>query len=250
MSLKPESPPNMTQGAYDDLRAELLTCRIMPGSRLKIHELCERFSVSLGAIREALSRLISEGLVVAEPQRGFRATPISAADLQDLTMTRIEVDQICLRRAIALGTVEWEAGLVAATHRLARIAERAAEDPARSNDEWAEAHAAFHLALIDGCNSPWLIHLHSLLYAQSERYRRLSVPFADGKRDVGQEHQEIVNAALARNAELAAKLLAEHSNATTRILLQAAADGGPVIPEMGKPVAPKRETTRTRAQHH
>ncbi len=250
MRSKPESSPNMTQGAYDDLRAELLTCRIMPGSRLKIQELCERFSVSLGAIREALSRLSSEGLVVAEPQRGFRATPISAADLQDLTMTRVELDQICLRRAIALGTVEWEARLVAAAHRLGRTAERAAEDPARSNDEWAEAHAAFHLALIDGCASPWLIHLHSQLYAQSERYRRLSVPLADGKRDVGREHQDLVDAVLARDAELAVKLLTEHSNATTRILLQAAVDGGPGLAEMGKPPVRKREPAPARVPQH
>ena len=57
------------------MRADLLACRIPPGSRLKIQDLCDRFSVSLGAIREALSRLTSDGLVVSEPQRGFRAAP-------------------------------------------------------------------------------------------------------------------------------------------------------------------------------
>src|ERR1700676_3667331 len=84
-------PQNLTQAAYEGLRADLLACRILPGSRLKIQELCDRFSVSLGAIREALSRLTSEELVVAEPQRGFSAAPISAADLKDLTMVRIEI---------------------------------------------------------------------------------------------------------------------------------------------------------------
>ena len=42
---------NLTQGAYESLRADLLACRITPGSKLKIQDLCERFSVSLGAIR-------------------------------------------------------------------------------------------------------------------------------------------------------------------------------------------------------
>src|ERR1700731_5490431 len=83
---------NLTQRAYEGLRADLLACRIRPGSRLKIQELCDRCSVSLGAVREALSRLTSEGLVVSEPQRGFRAAPVSVADLQDLTMVRIEVE--------------------------------------------------------------------------------------------------------------------------------------------------------------
>jgi DNA-binding GntR family transcriptional regulator len=220
-----EISANMTHGAYLSLRADLLACRILPGSRLKIQELCARFSVSLGAIREALSRLTSEGLVVAEPQRGFRAAPISAADLVDLTMARTDIDSLCLKRAIASGDVQWEASLVAAAHRLTRTPERVTDDPARSNDDWAEAHAAFHLALVTGCNSPWLLHLHSLLYAQSERYRRLSVPFAASSRNVNEEHQAIVNATLARDSKVAVRLLVAHLETTTHILLNAVVDG-------------------------
>jgi DNA-binding GntR family transcriptional regulator len=223
--MKKESSANMTQSAYENLRADLLACRIPPGKKLKIQELCTRFSVSLGAIREALSRLTSEGLVLAEPQRGFRAAPISALDLEDLTMVRVEIESLCLRRAIACGDVNWESRLVAAAHRLARTPERAPDDPARSNDDWAEAHAAFHLALLDGCNSSWLLHLHSLLYAQSERYRRLSVPFAARGRNVNKEHQGIVKATLARDAEAAVRLLASHLQTTTRILLDAVVEG-------------------------
>lgn len=220
-----EPSSNLTQGAYESLRADLLACRIPPGKKLKIQDLCERFSVSLGAIREALSRLTSEGLVVAEPQRGFRAAPISAADLIDLTMVRVEIDTLCLRRAISIGDVNWEVRLVAAAHRLARTPEYAKGDAARSNAKWVEAHAAFHLALIDGCDSPWLIHLHSLLYAQSERYRQLSVPFAVRRRNVDREHRAIVKAAIARDAEAAAHLLTAHLEKTTQILLDATSGG-------------------------
>lgn len=220
-----ESSVSMTQKAYEEVRADLLACRIPPGARLKIQELCERIPVSPGAIREALSRLTSEGLVRAEPQRGFRAAPISGADLVDLTMVRVEIDSLCLRWAIAGGDMNWETRLVAAAHRLARTPERASEDPARCNEDWAEAHAAFHLALVEGCGSPWLLHLHSLLYAQSERYRRLSVPFAAAGRNVDAEHQAIVAATLARDAETAIPLLAAHLQKTTFILLNAEVDG-------------------------
>ena len=216
-----EAGPNLTQGAYEALRADLLACRIAPGSRLKIQDLCRQHAVSLGAIREALSRLTSEGLVVAEPQRGFRAAPISLADLKDLTMARIEVEALCLRRAIAVGTVDWEARLVAAYHRLSRTPERAAGDPMRADDDWAEAHAGFHTALVDGGDSPWLLRLHAQLYAQSERYRRLSIPLGLMDRDVGGEHQAIMAAALIRDGERAAKLMAHHIRATTAILLEA-----------------------------
>jgi DNA-binding GntR family transcriptional regulator len=140
-------------------------------------------------------------------------------------MARTEIDSLCLKRAIACGDVQWEASLVAAAHRLARTPERAPDDPARSNDDWAEAHAAFHLALVEGCNSPWLLHLHSLLYAQSERYRRLSVPFAARSRNVDKEHQAIVNATLARDSEAAVRLLVAHLETTTHILLNAVVKG-------------------------
>jgi DNA-binding GntR family transcriptional regulator len=216
-----DATQNLTQGAYEGLRADLLACRIAPGSRLKIQDLCGRFSVSLGAVREALSRLTSEGLVISEPQRGFRAAPISVADLKDLTMVRIEVESLCLRRAIEIGTVDWEARLVAAFHRLSRTPERVASDPARSADDWADAHAAFHAALVEGADSPWLLRLHAQLYAQSERYRRLSVPLSMQERDVGKEHQEILDATLKRDGAKAVKLLTKHLGATTTILLDA-----------------------------
>jgi DNA-binding GntR family transcriptional regulator len=219
---------NLTQGAYEQLRADLLSCRILPGSRLKIQELCTRLAVSLGAIREALSRLTSEGLVVAEPQRGFSAAPISIEDLRDLTRVRVEIDSLCLRRAIELGDVDWEARAVAAFHRLSRTPERAAGDPSRSSDGWAQAHAAFHTALIEGCDSPWLLRLHGQLYDQSERYRRLSISITPRRRNIGNEHQAILDAALARDADKAVRLLAAHIDATADILaagLQAPAAG-------------------------
>jgi DNA-binding GntR family transcriptional regulator len=224
-----DSSSSLTQGAYEALRGDLLACRILPGSRLKIQELCSRLSVSLGAIREALSRLTSEGLVVAEPQRGFRAAPISAADLRDLTMVRVEVESLCLKRAIEIGDVNWESRLVAAFHRLSRTPERAPADPIRSNDEWAEAHAAFHLALVEGCDSPWLLRLHSQLYDQSERYRRLSIPLAKQERNVGQEHLRILDATLKRDAKKAVALLTAHLTATTNILLAAKVKGEPLL---------------------
>ena len=229
-----EPSVNLTQRAYEQLRADILACRIAPGAKLKIQDLCTKFAVSLGAIREALSRLTSEGLVVAEPQRGFRAAPISAEDLQDLTRVRVEIDGLCLRRAIELGDVDWEARLVAAFHRLSRMPERAAGDPARSSDDWAEAHAAFHNALLEGCDSPWLLRLHQQLYDQSERYRRLSVSLAQRRRNIGDEHQKLMDAALARDAEKAVKLLTGHLGATTSILLAAELKAPPLRPRVAQ----------------
>jgi hypothetical protein len=88
---------SMTQDVYERLRADILACRITPGSKLRINELCLSLGgVSLGAVREALSRLVADELVMSEPQRGFTVSPVSARDLEDLTAARIEVEGWCL----------------------------------------------------------------------------------------------------------------------------------------------------------
>ncbi len=59
-----------------------------------------------------------------------------------------------------------------------------------------------------------------MLYAQSERYRRLSVPLAATARDLNREHQAIMEATLARDAGRARTLMTEHLESTTRVLLE------------------------------
>jgi DNA-binding GntR family transcriptional regulator len=208
----PASVGNLTENTYSVLRADILACRLRPGQQLKIHEICARLRVSPGAVREALSRLSAEELVVSIAQKGFRVAPVRVDDLEDLTRTRIEIECMCLRRAIAVGEIEWETGLVAACHRLTNIAS------ALDSDEWAHAHAQYHLALVQACDSAWLLRLRALLYAQSERYRRLSLSEARLERDVDGEHRGLVKAALARDADNACKLLADHLSLTAALV--------------------------------
>jgi DNA-binding GntR family transcriptional regulator len=215
-----ETGRSITQQAYERLRADVLACRLPPGSRLRINDLCSELNVSLGAVREALSRLTSEGLVIAEPQRGFRVTEISKAELKDLTAVRIDIEVKCLARAIKVGDLAWESRLVAAYHELSRTPERTPDDSQRLNDAWSRLHRNYHEALVCACDSPWLLRIRSMLYAQSERYRRLSVPLARTTRNIDKEHRAILNAVVARNTRKACSLLMSHIGKTTKILLE------------------------------
>jgi DNA-binding GntR family transcriptional regulator len=213
--------PSLTDKAYRQLRSDLLACRLRPGEKLRMNDLCQAFSVSLSAVREALSRLTAEGLVIAEPQRGFRAAPISGAELHDLTQVRVQIEGMCLRRAIAAGDVGWEERVVAAHHRLSRTPEREPDDASRLSDAWAEAHTSFHRALVSACDSPYLLEIREMLHTRSERYRRISVPLSRALRPIAQEHEGIMQAALERDADRAVGLLSEHLELTSVILLQA-----------------------------
>ncbi|MDR3439576.1 FCD domain-containing protein [Telmatospirillum sp.] len=214
---RPTAVASRTQTAYEQLRHDLIAGRLLPGDRLKINELSLSLGVSLGAVREALSRLTSEELVVAEPQRGFRVAGVSIADLRDLTMVRVEIEGMCLRRSIACGDVAWESLVVAAFHALSRTAESDGGNGG-PGENWLQAHAAFHRALVSACGSAWLLRLQGLLYAQSERYRCLSLAGGGSGRDAQAEHQEIVEAVLTRSADRAAALLKAHFETTSRIL--------------------------------
>ena len=208
-----------TQLAYERLRADLLACRLKPGEPLRLAELCKRLAVSLGAVREALSRLTSEGLVSAEPQHGFRAAAVSAPDLKDLAGVRSEIEGACLRRAIAVGDLAWEARIVSAYHQLSRTPVQAADDAERLSDAYALVHARFHEELASACDSPWLLRLRAMLFAQSERYRRLTLPLERHDRDRNREHRQLMDAVLARDADRAVSLMKAHVEKTTQILL-------------------------------
>lgn len=220
---------SLTQEVYERLRSDLIACRLQPGKRLKISELCEGLAVSQGAVREALSRLSSEGFVVVEPQRGFSVAPISSDDLKHLTDIRSEIEAMCLQRSIELGDVAWESALVAAYHQVSRTSEREPSDPDRVSDSFSAAHRHYHEALVSACDNPWLLRVRSMLFAQSERYRLLALPLAKVRRNTDEEHRAIMDAALARDVEQAIALTRHHLQTTTQILLDALDKQPPLV---------------------
>lgn len=211
-----------SEGVYNRVRAEILACRYLPGARLKIQDLCDELQVSNGAVREALSRLASEGLVLLEPQKGFRVMGLSRDELIDLTEARVHVETNCLRLAIENRNVDWESGIVASFYRLTKIEEREPTDPQRLSDKWSEAHAIFHSSLVAACPIGHLLRIRTQLYEMSERYRRMSVPLRHVDRDVNKEHSDLKDAVLVGDAVATEHIIGRHLRLTTQILLDAA----------------------------
>ncbi len=210
---------NRTQSdrMFETLRGDILACRILPGSKLRINDIAETSEVSLGAVREALSRLGAEGLVIAESQKGYRVAPLSVEDLRDLTEARVEIERVALARSIAHGDLDWETDLVAAWHRLSRISRRVEGEPHLASDQWELAHGAFHEALVKACGSAKLLQIRSQLYQQTERYRRYS-GVVGRDRDVSAEHKRIFDATIARDRAAATEAIVEHLRLTAEII--------------------------------
>lgn len=213
----------------NDIRADIITGHLPPGARLRIKDLCERYDSGAIPLREALSRLATSGFVVAEDQRGFRVADVSAEELLDITETRIHIECEALRRAIARGGLDWEERLAGAHYRLSRLPLHA-PDGSGLSAKWEQAHSAFHSALISGSDSKSLIAIAELLRDQTARYRYLSVqrntgaksataPKKGKERNVADEHRQLLEAALTRDADTAAELLAQHLRQTTQLVL-------------------------------
>jgi GntR family transcriptional regulator, carbon starvation induced regulator len=211
---------SLTSQAFSRIRDDILLGTLRPSERLKIQVLSERYEIGATAVREALSRLVTDGLVDSEDQKGFCVAPVSTDDLIDLTETRIAIEGMAVRKAIAHGDVEWEAQVISGFHRLSRTAPPTTIE---NHAAWALAHRQFHEALVSQCGSPWLLRLSVMLYDKSERYRNLAERSTrPGDRDTAAEHRDLMEAiAMERNADKAVALIGAHFRATTDVILRA-----------------------------
>lgn len=216
----------------DTILRDIVSGALAPGSKLKIRELADRYQAGVIPLREAVSRLAMSGFVEAEDQRGFRVTPVSRADLEDITSVRQCIESEALRDAIESGNLEWEASVLAAFH-LVNSLPTVIDEPPRMNPDWERAHDHFHATLLAGCRSKWLRHFAATLRTQTARYRHQSLrsQHADA-RDVGREHEDIMKAVIARDADRACELLRAHFAATARLVLEDTAPAGGAAPAM------------------
>lgn len=204
----------LTEDAYRQLRRDILRSHWKPQEPLRMHQLSDRYGMGQSPLREALSRLQAERLVVLMPLKGFTVAPLTPAEMWDAISFRILLETEALRRSIRDGDDLWEGAIVAALHALVLQSKRLEDSGTEADqDEFETRHHAFHHALIAACNSPRMLEQFDRLYAECERYR-LPAMATGARRDVQGEHRAIADATLARDADKASDLLAGHYRAT------------------------------------
>ncbi|WP_342363152.1 GntR family transcriptional regulator [Terrarubrum flagellatum] len=206
----------------DRLREAIVSGQLEPGAKINLHRARETFSISLSPLREALARLIPDGLVTFEDNRGYRVAAVSVSNLREITLLREEFETLALRQAIALAPPEWERDVMRALHQLNR-AERNPADPA-TLERWEALHSEFHLTLLQGCQMPLLLGFCNTLLNLNDRYRRSFLVRTSGDRNVTMEHSEIAQGAVARDPDFACERLREHIHRTGTNLARHLAD--------------------------
>jgi GntR family transcriptional regulator, carbon starvation induced regulator len=193
------------------LRADIISSRLAPDTKLKIEELRQVYGGSAHSLREALTKLAAEGLVEANEQRGFRVASATPQDFSDITRLRAEIECLGLAWSLERGTVVWEGELLAAHHALSRVESLLKAEPAVYATAWEDANRAFHQTLMSACDSPRLLAFQARLYEESRRYRLKAM--AQGNVDLARSreaHAAIIAAVLARDAARAEHLLRDH----------------------------------------
>lgn len=208
------SNSTLSEQAFQVLRGDVLSGRHAPESKLKVDTLQQMYGFSSSPLREALNRLVQEGLVRADERRGFRVTPISPSDLADITKMRLMLDIPALMESIHAGDDAWEAEIVAAFHRLEKIESRLPQGPVVLDAEWSQRHRDFHMALIAACPSERQLSWSMSLFDQAERYRHFAARNRTVSKKKDEEHRTLMKAVLRRDGETAAALLCEHIRST------------------------------------
>lgn len=204
------SNQNLASICFNHIKNDIIQAVLKPNQKLKVAYFQEKYSTAQSAIREALSRLVTCGLVEAVDNKGFRVASISINDINDVYQTFTQIEILALMQAIDKGNQAWHASIVAALYELEQIETKTSKIEFAT---WSLYNSKFHKALISGCNSPLLLTIRNDIYNRFDRY--CNIAFSLAKKDLSinhAEHRELAQAVISGNKEKTEKIITHHIN--------------------------------------
>lgn len=213
------------QVAYRRIRTDIIFGRLSPGQKLRLEVLREDYGASVSTLRELLSRLASEGFIVAEGHRGFEVAPVSGENLKDIAAMRVLLEAHAMEQSFTRGDMEWEGRVVSAHHKLALMEKRMIGGDRSDTETWKRYDWEFHRALISACGSNTLLETHAAIFEKYLRYLMIALTFRG--EIAAREHQQMMEAALKRDFASARRLLVAHIDGGVEHALARGAIGSP-----------------------
>lgn len=197
--------------AYQRLRSDILFGKLSPGQKLRFGSMRDRYQVSAGTLREVLARLMSDGMVTAENQRGFEVASVSAEEFRQIAEMRYLLEAHALKDSFQSGDLEWESRVMAAHHKLAAIEGRMLTGDMSDQAAWKRYDREFHCALISACGSRTLLDTYSKTFDRFVRYQIIVLMFRG--QEAADEHEKLLRSALERDFAKAETVLKNHIGA-------------------------------------
>jgi DNA-binding GntR family transcriptional regulator len=194
--------------AYTRLRDGIISGEFAPGTVLQQALLAKTIGISTTPLREAMRRLMSEGLVELDAHRDARVSSLTAEEARDLLEVRLSLDPLAASLAAQRRTKD---DIKEMRETLGRI------EPLRSNPTVYDlkSHRAFHRAVYEASHNDLLISTLSSLWDKADRYRRLGLEVERSQEERDQkdrEHHAMFNAVVAGDGATAAAVMLEHIN--------------------------------------
>lgn len=210
---------------YQILRESILSGRIRPGERLGQETLASELGVSQITVREALLRLVSEGLAVQEPYRGVLASTITPEDIEDIYELRELLEGYAMELAADRITPEELGKMRELLPRTAIRSETDSIEAARDANRdfhWTAIRASRRRHLVRLLTSLWeLIDPRVIYNPQTLESMSVTERLEDARRNLA-EHQELLEALEARNGKLARKLVVDSVHGSLKNILEPA----------------------------
>lgn len=194
---------------YQAIRSAILTCEFAPGQELREQVLAERYRVSRSPVRDSLLRLEREHLVTVLPRQGYRVNPISMSDADDIFGLRLLIEPAC-----AAAAAHAEDTAVRALDEFRGFANRD-----KTQFQFIEYNKSFHRAILGLSTNTRMAAIALDLDEQFQRLVRLVLKIGhEQARDASMEHEAIIDAIQAHDADRASQLSYMHaSRAQARI---------------------------------
>lgn len=198
---------NLRGQVREALRALLVTGQMRPGHLYSAPKLAVEFGVSATPVREAMLDLVTEGLVEAVRNKGFRVTELDDRDLDDIAELR-GLMEVPVMQAVALACT----GPVAVEVEKLRAVAKQIVAAAAAGDlvTYTEADTTFHLRMLALHGNERVVAVVRDLRRRSRLYGLEALAAAGVLAQLAEEHEQMVDAALARNGETMHTLMARH----------------------------------------
>lgn len=190
--------------AYELLRREIVSCRILPGTRFTEAELMERLELGKASCRIALQRLIQEGFVASMPRHGYRVTPITVKDVEEVFALRLVLEPLAARGAV---------GRINPAH-LQRLEQacrvKLTVEMGNQIDFFLEANRSFHMAIAEAAGNQRLCRTLSSLLDEMTRLVALGFGVQRVRPNIENDHVLLIEYLAAGDADAAAEVARRH----------------------------------------
>ena len=204
----------LSQAIATELEAEILLGQVAAGTRLDEVALARRFGVSRTPVREALQIVVARALALRQPYKGVVVSDISPERIDQLFEAMSEIEALCGRFAAQRMTMEERSALLSQHEAMAHMAE------AGDAEAYETANTRFHQMIYEGSHNEDFAEMAEAMRMKLSPFRRSQLADAERMARSTAEHDQIVEAIVARDGQTAEKALRRHLLSAAQAMLQ------------------------------